>query len=95
MFFGLLSVAVGTPTVKPASGGGRRFQNSNHVVSAEDAACIRVIAPGVRAAEDGFHGEEHIRDRNAPACGAKKKAAGAILQDRPRGRVRDRTEYGF
>ena len=94
-FFGLLSVPGGAPTAEPAAGGGRRFQNGDTVVSAERAVCIRVIAPGVRAREDGFHGEEHIRDRNAPACGAKKKAAGAILQDRPRGRVGDRTEYGF
>lgn len=94
-FLGLLSVAVGAPTVKPASGGGRRFQNGDNVVSAERAVCIRVIAPGIRAGEDGFYGEERIRDRDAPACGAKKKATGAILQDRPRGRVGDRTEYGF
>lgn len=95
VFFWVAFRAGGAPTVNPASGGGRRFQNGDNVVSAERAVCIRVIAPGIRAGEDGFHGEERIRDRNAPACGAKKKAAGAILQDRPCGRVGDRTEYGF
>lgn len=93
--FRLLSVPGGAPTAEPASGGGRRFQNGDHVVSAEGAVCIRVIAPGIRADEDGFYGEERIQDRDASACGAKKKAAGVILQDRPRGRVGDRTEYGF
>lgn len=90
-FFRLLSVPGGAPTAEPASGGGRRFQNGDNVVSAEGAVCIRVIAPGIRAGEDG----ERIQDRDASACGAKKKAAGAILQDRPCGRVGDRTEYGF